>query len=264
MNAEEAGRVDIGRDGAVATLTLVRPAKHNAVTPELDAAMAAAFAQLARDDGVRAVVVTGAGPDAFCTGADIPTLLPVLRRRMERGDDPVNFCGLTHVHPLPGKPIVAAVNGLALGGGFELALASDLRIASTRARFGLPEPRLGLIAAAGGCARVLHALPPAVAAEVLLAGRRLDAEEALRWGLVSRVVAPEALLETARAIAATMADMPQPAMRGLVDFWRGRRARQDDEALAQERALFAALVTSPATEAGIARFLARRNEGSAR
>src|SRR4051794_19709175 len=192
MNAEEAGRVDVGRDGAVATVTLVRPAKHNAVTPELDAAMAAAFAQLARDDGVRAVVITGAGPDAFCTGADIPTLLPVLRRRMEGGDDPVNFCGLTHVHPLPGKPIVAAVNGLALGGGFELALASDLRIASTRARFGLPEPRLGLIAAAGGCARVLHALPPAVAAEVLLAGRRLDAEEALRWGLVSRVVAPEA------------------------------------------------------------------------
>jgi enoyl-CoA hydratase/carnithine racemase len=263
MSAEEAGTVEVVRDGAVATVTLVRPAKHNAVTPQLDGAMAAAFAELARDDAVRVVVITGAGDEAFCTGADISTLLPVLRTRVATSDDPIDFCGLSHRHPLPGKPIVAAVNGLALGGGFELALASDLRIASTAARFGLPEPRWGLIPAAGGCARVLHALAPAVAAEVLLAGRRLDAEEALRWGLVSRVVEPPALRGTAAAIAQRMAETPLPAMRGLVDFWRAQRARQDEAALREERALFEALVASPETEAGIARFLARRPQGGA-
>lgn len=253
------GGVQVQHDGAVATVTIARAAKHNAITPALDAAMAAALRALAADDAVRVVVLTGAGTQAFCTGADIPTLFPVLRERVLRSDDPVNFCGLTHLHPLPGKPLIAAVNGLALGGGFELALASDLRIASSTAQFGLPEPRWGVVAGAGGCARLLHALPPAVAADVLLAGRRLDADEALRWGLVSRVAAPQELPALAQQVARRIADASPPAIRGLVEFWRSQRARQDQVGLAEERALFQALIASPATETGIAAFRARRS-----
>ncbi len=256
-----AAGIQVQRDGAVATVTISRADKHNAVTPQLDAAMAAALRALAAEDAVRVVVLTGAGTQAFCTGADIPTLFPVLRERVERSADPINFCGLTHAHPLPGKPLVAAVNGLALGGGFELALASDLRIASTAAQFGLPEPRWGVIAGAGGCTRVLHALPPAVAAEVLLAGRRLTADEALHWGLVSRVVSPDALADTAMKIARRIADASAPAIRGLVEFWRAQRSRQDRAALADERALFETLICSPEAEAGLADFIARRKAG---
>ena len=116
-----------------------------------------------------------------------------------------------------------------------------------------------MVAAAGGCARIGRALPPAVAAEVLLAGRRLSAEEALRWGLVSRVVAPDELMHAAHDIAHRIAAIPSPAMRGLVELWRAQRARDDREALAEERALFQTLIDSPAAEAGIAAFLARRD-----
>ncbi|MBE7417873.1 MAG: enoyl-CoA hydratase/isomerase family protein [Ideonella sp.] len=254
---DDAG-VQVGREGPIATLTISRVDKHNAVTPELDAALAAALRALGADDAVRVVVLTGAGTQAFCTGADIPTLFPALRERVLRSAEPINFCGLTHLHPLPGKPLIAAVNGLALGGGFELALASDLRIASSSAQFGLPEPRWGVVAGAGGCTRVLHALPPALAADVLLAGRRLSAEEALRWGLVSRVAPPHELPALAQQVARSIADAAPAAIRGLVEFWRAQRARQDQAGLAEERALFQSLIASPAGDAGIAAFHARR------
>ena len=255
---EEDGGVRVEREGVVATLTLDRADKFNAVTPALDAAVGAALRVLGADDAVRVVVLTGAGTQAFCTGADIPTLFPVLRERVAASPAPINFCGLTHEHPLPGKPLIAAVNGLALGGGFELALASDLRIASSNAQFGLPEPRWGVIAGAGGCARSLHALPAAVAADVLFAGRRLNAEEALRWGLVSRVVAPEALAAEAMAVARRIAAAAPEAIAGLVEFWRAQQRRLDGAALAEERALFQRLIGSPAAAAGIAAFVARR------
>lgn len=258
----EAAGVRVRREDAVATVTIARADKHNAVTPELDAAMAAVLRALGAEDAVRVVVLTGDGARAFCTGADIPTLFPALRERVQHSPAPINFCGLTHVHPLPGKPLIAAINGLALGGGFELALASDLRIASTAAQFGLPEPQWGVVAGAGGCARVLHALPPAVAAEVLLAGRRLSAEEALQWGLVSRVVAPEALADTARQLAQRIVAAAPAAIRGLVEFWRGQRWRQDAQPLDDERRLFQQLICSPATEAGIAAFVARHATAS--
>jgi len=241
-------------------VTIDRADKHNAVTPEIDAAVGTALRTLGAEECVRVVVLTGAGDRAFCTGADIPTLFPALRERVRASGAPIDFCGLTHGHPLPGKPLIAAVNGLALGGGFELALAADLRIASANAQFGLPEPHWGVVAGAGGCARVLHALPPAVAAEVLLAGRRLSADEALHWGLVSRVVPQHALDAAAREIAAQIVAASPPAIAGLVEFWRAQRARQDDAGLRDERALFARLITSPATEAGIAAFAGRRGE----
>lgn len=257
----QAAGVRVQREDAVATVTIARAGKHNAVTPELDAAMAAALRALGADEAVRAVVLTGEGTRAFCTGADLPTLFPELRERVQHSPAPVNFCGLTHVHPPPGKPLIAAINRLALGGGFELALASDLRIASTTAQFGLPEPQWGVVAGAGGCTRVLHALPPAVAAEVLLAGRRLSAEEAFHWGLVSRIVAPEVLAATAQQMAQRIVAASPAAIRGLVEFWRAQRWRQDAQALDDERRLFQQLICSPATEAGIAAFVARRATG---
>jgi enoyl-CoA hydratase/carnithine racemase len=249
--------VAVQHDGPVATVTLMRADKHNAITPELDQAMGEALRTLGQDDSVRVVILTGQGDKAFCTGADIPTLFPHLRERVQASPEPINFCGLTHVHPLPGKALISAINGLALGGGFELALASDLRIASSTAQFGLPEPRWGVVAGAGGCTRVLNALPQALAAEVLFAGRRITAAEALHWGLVSRIVEPDQLMQAANDMAARIVQAEPKAMAGLVEFWRTQYQRREAQSLADERQLFQALITSPESRAGIEAFMHR-------
>ena len=261
MNPSSASSgVHLHCEGPIATVTLMRADKYNAITPELDHEMSTVLTDLGKSTQVRVVILTGQGEKAFCTGADIPTLFPHLRERVQTSDAPLNFCGLTHVHPLPGKVLICAVNGLALGGGFELALASDLRIASTAASFGLPEPLWGVVAGAGGCTRVLHALPAAVAGEVLLAGRRLNAEEALRWGLVSEVTEPAQLKQQAQALARRIVKASPQAIEGLVEFWRAQRARQESELLRQERILFQRLICAPESVAGIDAFIRRQNE----
>lgn len=252
--------VAVQHDGPVATVTLMRADKHNAITPELDQAVGDALRALGQDDRVRVVILTGQGDKAFCTGADIPTLFPHLRERVQASPEPINFCGLTHVHPLPGKPLISAINGLALGGGFELALASDLRIASTHAQFGLPEPRWGVVAGAGGCTRVLNALPQALAAEVLFSGRRITATEALHWGLVSRVVAPEQLMAQAKDMAQRIIQADANAIAGLVEFWRTQYQRREAQSLLDERQLFQTLITSPESRAGIEAFIQRNSK----
>ena len=252
--------VAVQHDGPVATVTLMRADKHNAITPELDQAVDNALRALGQDDRVRVVILTGQGDKAFCTGADIPTLFPHLRERVQASPEPINFCGLTHVHPLSGKPLISAINGLALGGGFELALASDLRIASTHAQFGLPEPRWGVVAGAGGCTRVLNALPQALAAEVLFAGRRITATEALHWGLVSRVVAPDQLMAQAKDMAQRIIQADPNAIAGLVEFWRTQYQRREAQSLLDERQLFQTLITSPESRAGIEAFIQRNSK----
>ena len=147
---------------------------------------------------MRAVVLTGAGDTAFCAGADLRALARgetvVARERREWG-----FAGVTR-HEL-NVPTIAAVNGFALGGGLEIVLACDIAVAAETARFGLPEVRVGQLAAGGGLFRLAQQLPAKVAAEMLLTGEPIDAEAALRWGLVSRVVAVGTALDAALAIA---------------------------------------------------------------
>jgi enoyl-CoA hydratase/carnithine racemase len=197
----------------VATITLNRPDAMNAINADLSAGLMDALRRVRSDDGIRVAVLTGAGR-AFCAGADLRS-----------GNGPGASSGPAQLFATDEhegfatfdvkKPVIAAVNGYCLGGGFEIALACDLRIASTEARFGLPELTLGFFPLAGAPMRLPRAIPQAFANEMLFLGERIDADTALRWGIVSRVLPADELLPTAQAMAARIAGYAPIAVRGL-------------------------------------------------
>lgn len=189
----------VERRDHVMLITLNRPEVRNAVNAELTRAVGEALDEADADASVRAVVLTGAGDRAFCAGADL--------KAVARGELPASegvkphwgFAGCV-THPIA-KPVVAAVNGFALGGGTEIALWADLVVAAETATFGLPEVRRGIIAGAGGAFRLAAQVPAKVAMEVLLTGEPLSAADALRFGLVNRVVPQEEVLPVALGLA---------------------------------------------------------------
>lgn len=197
----------------VAIITLNRPDRMNTLGGSMKPDLAQAFFELARaDERVRAVVLTGAGDRAFCAGADIK----------ERAEHQVSstafFLAQKTTHELFRsieefeKPVLAAINGVALGGGLELALCCDLRLASSSARLGLPEVRLGVIPAAGGTQRLPRLIGEARAKALMLTAIQVDAEQALQYGLVTQVLAPEALLPATLLLAQQIAEMPPLAV----------------------------------------------------
>jgi len=175
-------------DGRVLHITLNRPQVLNALHPPAHFELAEVFDAFTVDSDLWIAVVRGAGERSFCTGTD-------LKVRAEQGRDeypPSGFAGLTRRFDLD-KPVVAAVNGLALGGGLEIALACDLIVTAEHAKFGFPEPRVGLAAMGGGVHRLVRQLPDKVAMGLLLTGRQFSAQEALAYGLVNEVVPGERL-----------------------------------------------------------------------
>jgi len=196
----------------VATITLNRPDALNAINADLGAGLIAALQRVRDDAEIRVAVLTGNGR-AFCAGADL------------RGGSPAAGGGPGDVFTTEErrnfatfdvkKPVIAAVNGYCLGGGFEVALACDLRIASDAAQFGLPEITLGFFPLAGAPMRLPRAIPQAFANELLFLGERIDAQTALRFGIVSRVVAADDLLTLAGAMAAKIAGYAPIAVRAL-------------------------------------------------
>ncbi|MFC8529913.1 enoyl-CoA hydratase-related protein [Nocardia sp. NPDC057227] len=185
----------------VAVLTLNRPDALNAVNAELSAAAGAALARAAAAPEVRVVVITGAGR-AFCAGADLEELAAG-RNIYDREHRERDFAGIVR-HWIP-KPIIAAVNGFALGGGTEIVLTADLAVIDENAVLGLPEVRRGLIAAAGGLLRVHRQVPAKVAAEIAFTGQPITAARAYELGLVNRVAAAGTALATALELAALIA-----------------------------------------------------------
>ncbi|WP_232065484.1 crotonase/enoyl-CoA hydratase family protein [Mycobacterium shinjukuense] len=180
-------------------ITINRPEARNAVNRAVSIAVGDALDQAQHDPDVRAVVITGAGDRSFCAGVDLKAL--ARRENVYHPDHPDwGFAG--YVHHFVDKPTIAAVNGTALGGGTELALASDLVVADERASFGLPEVKRGLIAAAGGVFRIMNQLPRKVAMELLLTGEPLTASDAYGWGLINQVVKDGSVLDAALALAA--------------------------------------------------------------
>lgn len=188
------------RDG-VGLITLARPAALNAVNAALSTAVGNALEQAAADPAVQVVVVTGEGR-AFCAGADLKELAAG-RSVAAEGHPEWGFAGL--VRHWIDKPVIAAVNGYAMGGGTEIALACDLVVASSAASFGLPEVKRGLLAAAGGVVRLQRQLLLKRALELALLGDAVDAAVAAEWGLVNRVVEPAAVLDTALNLACAIA-----------------------------------------------------------
>jgi crotonobetainyl-CoA hydratase len=204
----------------VLTITLDRP-KANAINVPTSQVLYRAFKQLNDDPALRVGILTGTGR-FFSAGWDLAGATQ--GEAIDADHGPGGFAGLTEFFSLQ-KPVIAAVNGLAMGGGFELALAADLIVASDTAEFALPEVKLGMVADSGGVLRLPRRLPRAIALEMLLTGRRMGALEAARWGLVNRVVAPEALLETAQALAQEMvlaAPLALAAVKELVNATEGQ------------------------------------------
>jgi crotonobetainyl-CoA hydratase len=186
------------RLGNVLVITINRPEARNCVNGAVSIGVGDALQEAQDDADVRAVVITGAGDKSFCAGADLKA---ISRRENLYHPDHGEWGFAGYVHHFIDKPTIAAVNGTALGGGTELALASDLVVADERAKFGLPEVKVGLIAGAGGVFRIVQQLPRKVAMQMLLTGEPISAAEAAEWGLINQVVPDGTVLKAALALA---------------------------------------------------------------
>jgi enoyl-CoA hydratase len=270
-------KVSYERVGSAAVLTITRPERRNAVDDETAAELLDGFHRFEADEEARALVLTGEGPEAFCAGADLKAFAEKAQAFLaahpdgapadeaeaavsewldERPDGPLGFTRLR-----ASKPTIAAISGWCLAGGLELALWCDLRVATETARLGFTERRFGVPLIDGGTQRLPRIVGMGRALEMILTGRVIEAAEALDWGLVTEVVAPERHLDRALEIAEGLAAFPQSTM--LSD----RRAAHDgigmsfEDGLAHEAALGRASVATGV--AGASRFAAGEGRGAA-
>ncbi len=244
------------KEGALATVTFNNPKALNALTVATFEALDAMLDELEQADDVRVVIMTGAGEKAFVAGGDI-SHLSTLNAESARGFALQAQRVIDRIEAFP-KPVIAAINGYALGGGCELAMGCDIRIAADSAIFGQPEVKLGIIPGFAGTQRLARLVGKGRAKELIFTGEMIDAEEACRIGLVNRVVAKEDLMSESRALALKMCDKSASAIRlskeaidnGLeMDFARGSRYEAD---------LFALCFTTDDCKEGIAAFLEKR------
>jgi E-phenylitaconyl-CoA hydratase len=228
----------------VATITLNRPEALNAVDPEMRGELHRTWDRIHNDDDIRVVIITGAGEKSFCTGSDLKKTLPTDETPAQQifGS---SIAGASLIANLDtDKPLIAAVNGYALGGGCELALACDIRICSSNASFALPEVKVGSMPGAGGSVRLPRHVGRSDAMLMLLTGMRVDAAEALRMGLVSRVVDPLNLMDHAREIANAIAANAPLSVRAVKRMVRQGEDMPLAHAIDTERALFGLLYKS--------------------
>jgi enoyl-CoA hydratase len=254
--AYEFEHVQVEVADGIATARVSRPEKLNALNGALIDELDRAFRALADDDAVHAIVLTGAGEKAFVAGADIAelaTMDPIGGVRTSRqGQDAFRFLERMR------KPVIGAINGFALGGGLELALACHLRLASDNAKFGLPEVRLGIIPGYGGTVRLPRLVGKGRALELILSGEMIDAEKALRIGLVSRVLAAPELMPAVEAVARTILSRGPLAVRMAKEAVRRGLETPLDEGLRIEADLFAIVSSAEDMKEGMRAFLEKR------
>jgi enoyl-CoA hydratase len=242
--------------GAVRVLTVNRPDKLNALNGATNDALHAAFTAAAADPAVRVLVLTGAGPKAFVAGADIAemaALTPVQGR-----DFSLRGQRMMRAVEILSKPVVAMINGFALGGGLELAMCCHLRIASDTARVGQPEVNLGLIPGFGGSQRLLRLAGRAATLELCLTGTPVDAARALQLGIVNRVVPAAGLEAETMALAGQLAASAPLALRGVLDCVNYGGECGIEEGLAYEAAQFGLMFATDDMREGTTAFLERR------
>ncbi len=237
-------------------VTIDRPKVLNALNAQTVEEIGRVFAEARGDEAVRAVIVTGGGEKAFVAGADINELArqsPISgKETSERGQ----FI-FSQIERFP-KPVIAAINGFALGGGCELALACHIRIASEKAQIGLPEVSLGIIPGYGGTQRMARLLGKGKALELICTGDRIGALEAEKIGLVNKVVAPEALLATAEEMAKKIASRSPVAVRAAIEAVNVGSEMGFEEGQFLEATLFGLLCASEDMKEGMAAFLEKR------
>ena len=240
----------------IATLTINRPKALNALNREVLEGLARILRDVRHDASVRVLIVTGAGDRAFVAGADIAAMSEM---SVVEGQE---FMRLGHrvmqtFEDLP-IPVIAAVNGFALGGGLELALACDLILASDKARFGQPEINLGIIPGFGGTQRLPHRIGQVRARELIMTGEMFDAKAALEWGLVNRVVAAEALIPETRKLAEKIAAKSGFALRQAKAALRASFTMEEDAGLRFEQSAMAVLFGSADKTEGMKAFVEKR------
>ncbi|HEX2022525.1 MAG TPA: enoyl-CoA hydratase-related protein [Candidatus Thermoplasmatota archaeon] len=255
-DAHETILVEVDEKTRVATVALHRPHRLHALDATMLRELEEALARLEEDARVRVVLLTGSGDKAFCAGADLQALgdlTPARAADLSRAGHRLCLA----IEKL-GKPVVAAINGHALGGGLELALAADFRLAARRAAFALPEVSLGLLPAMGGTQRLPRLVGLARAKEIALLGDRFDAQQALAWGVVHRVMENETFLDEARAFAARLATRAPLALRKTKQLLNAAPTMDLLAGMEAEAAAFGLLASTQDKEEGIAAALARR------
>ncbi|MFI7633158.1 enoyl-CoA hydratase/isomerase family protein [Nonomuraea sp. NPDC049400] len=240
-------------DGPVAVVTLNRPAKLNAITPDMAAALRACLSRVDADPAIRVAVLTGAGERSFCVGSDIRELDEYatpweFRNRGDYGD------AVRAVR----KPIIAAINGYAYGGGLELAMACDIRLAADTATFAAPEIKLGWIGGSGQSALLAHCVGPGNAATMLLTGEPINAARALAWRLVTDVFPQDKLLPAALELAGTIAKRPPIAAQTAKANLKAAYSMPLEQAIQYERDLQTVCFATQDAAEGRAAFAERR------
>ncbi|MFA5537364.1 MAG: enoyl-CoA hydratase-related protein [Bacillota bacterium] len=244
------------REGRIAILTINRPKVLNALNEDVLRDLDGVLEQLEQDNETRVVIITGAGERAFVAGADISfmeSLTPLDAKKFARLGQKV----FSRIENLP-QPVIAAINGFALGGGCELAMACDLRVASTKAKLGQPEVNLGLIPGFGGTQRLTRLVNPGLAKEILFTADTYDANAAHRMGLVNHVVEPEELMDFCKAMAGRIASRGPVAVQLCKEAVNDGLEMDLEKALVHEADLFAVVFSSEDKNEGIGAFLAKR------
>ncbi|GAA3666431.1 enoyl-CoA hydratase/isomerase family protein [Microbacterium marinilacus] len=247
--------IRLERSDGVATITIDRPDKLNALTLAMYDELGAAFAEVRDDPSIGVAVLTGAGDRAFCVGADLGESIPALASgRFDIGE----WDAAHQKHSRLDKPVIAAVNGLCLGGGFEIVLSTDLRIAAASAQFALPETGIGVVPAGGTLARLVRQIPYAFAMDLMLRGSRIDAATAQRYGIVNEVVPDGELAEAAERLARELLTRSRTAVATVKRAVRELSDLPLDEAFRREALLGQEAFTSDDAREGLAAFAARR------
>ena len=247
--------LDYEKEGKIAIFTLNRPEARNAQNVEIRQRLHEAMVDFRADPNLWVGIITGAGDKAFSAGADINELLPFLKEREN---------SLWAISPTPVrglelyKPLIAAVNGLALGGGLEIALACDIRIAAENARFGQPEVFLGLMPGGGATQRLPRLIPWCKAAEILLLGKLIDAQEAYRIGLVNKVVPLDQLMPTAKEWAEAICQAGPLGIRATKEAMIRGYSMTLEDGLRLEISLFNRLMNTEDYAEGVAAFNEKR------
>jgi enoyl-CoA hydratase len=244
----------VHREGRVGLVQLNRPDALNALSPDLMKELVDALEAFNQDDSIGAIVLTG-GEKVFAAGADIKRMAEASAVDMLLMDQLARWDRIRKLH----KPVIAAINGFALGGGCELAMMCDIIVAGENAKFGQPEINIGVIPGAGGTQRLTRAVGKAKAMELILTGRQFSAQEAYEMGLISKVVPPEVTIDEAKTLAKTIAEKPPIAVRLAKDAILKSFDTTIEGGLDYERKLFYLLFASADQKEGMRAFMEKRS-----
>jgi len=247
--------IEYQKEGKIATITFNRPEALGALTVKGWEELHEALVDFRDDDGLWIAIITGKGDKAFCSGADIKDMLPFIRKTAKKPwQQPATIMRGLDLW----KPLIAALNGLTLGGGLEIAVSCDIRIASENAKFGFPEVKVGMFPGGGSTQRLPRLIPQGIAAELIFTGKIIDAQEAYRIGLVNKVVPQDKLMYTAKELAGNICEGGPLAVRTAKEAMIKGMSLGLEEGLQLESTLAPAVVFSEDFEEGITAFAEKR------